>query len=263
MLHFTQDVIARSQTVPVVVDFWAPWCGPCRVLGPTIEALAAEAGGRWELVKVNTEEEPALAQRYQIMSIPAVKLFVRGEVVAEFAGALSRPQIEAWLEVHLPDPRRDQLVALIDALHHGDAPAAAQQALTTLVTTYPDLVEGRIKLAALETRTDPEAARARIADIRPGHKLAEAAEDIRRLADLMTCEAEDTPALAEKLITARQAWAAGQSDPALKHLIDAVMIDKSYGDDLPRRATLAIFRFLGEDHSLTKQYRPFFSMALY
>ena len=245
----------------MVVDFWAPWCGPCRVLGPVIEALAAEAGGRWELVKVNTEEAPAIAQQYQVMSIPEVKLFVRGEVVANFTGALSRSQIEAWLETHLPDPRKDQLAALLDALQHGDP--AAQAGLAAFVAAQPDLVEGRIKLAALETRTDPEGALARVADIRPGQKLAEEAEDVRTLADLMTCDLSGAPGLVDKLTTARAAWAAGDSGAALQALIDAVMVDKQFCAELPRRATVAIFRFLGEAHPLTRQYRPYFSMALY
>ncbi len=99
---FATDVIARSQTTPVVVDFWAPWCGPCKMLKPTIEKAAAEAGDRWKLVAVNVDDHGDLAQQYSIRSIPNVKLFHRGQVVAEFVGVKSESELKAWLDANLP-----------------------------------------------------------------------------------------------------------------------------------------------------------------
>ncbi|HEY6866409.1 MAG TPA: thioredoxin, partial [Candidatus Eisenbacteria bacterium] len=95
---FEQDVIAKSRTVPVLVDFWAEWCGPCRVLGPVLERLADQAQGRWVLAKLDTERFTDVASRYGIMSIPNVKLFVNGEVADEFVGALPEREVRAWLE---------------------------------------------------------------------------------------------------------------------------------------------------------------------
>lgn len=100
--RFQTQVVDKSHDKPVVVDFWAPWCGPCRALGPTIERLARESGGAWRLVKINTDAHPELMQRWGIRGIPAVKLFARGEVVAEFTGALPEPQLRRWLSEHLP-----------------------------------------------------------------------------------------------------------------------------------------------------------------
>ena len=109
-IDFQSEVIEASKTTPVLVDFWAEWCGPCVQLSPTLEKLAEEAGDSWTLLKVNTESQPELAAEYGIRSIPNVKLFVNGEISGEFIGALPEEEIKRWLESNIPDQGNEKKI---------------------------------------------------------------------------------------------------------------------------------------------------------
>src|SRR5436190_229581 len=122
---FQADVLEASRDKPVVVDFWAPWCGPCRMLGPVLEKLAATNDGSWTLAKVNTDENQEVARQYGIMSIPAVKLFIDGEVVDEFIGALPEPSVKEWLERAVPSESKARLSEAKAAIEAGESDRAA------------------------------------------------------------------------------------------------------------------------------------------
>ncbi len=267
---FEDAVLRRSHEIPVLVDFWAAWCGPCRMLGPVLEKLAGEAQDRWKLVKVDTERHPEVAQRYAIRSIPAVKLFVDGEAVAEFVGALPEPAIRQWLDQHLPGPGDGLYTEALRHLEEGRS-EKARAALERVLELDPNHARARITLAQLRLRDDPEAAReilAPVADDLAEHHRAEHLLHLIRLVEWARGKA-DPPGGAgidpEALELYRQgALAFAVDDPklALEKWIEVIQRDRSVDDDGARRACLALFELLGEDHEVTREMRRRFSMAL-
>jgi putative thioredoxin len=123
---FAREVLEASKTVPVVVDFWAPWCGPCRALGPTLDKVAQAFGGRVKLVKINSDENTELSEAFNVRSIPNVIAFKGGQAVAQFTGAIPEPQVSAFFGQLVPSPHEETLRAAEAALASGDAESAAE-----------------------------------------------------------------------------------------------------------------------------------------
>jgi putative thioredoxin len=260
--NFKRDVLDRSFEIPVVVDFWAPWCGPCRVLGPTIEQLADEQEGRWELVKLNTEDFPEVAEQYQVMSIPNVKLFRNGRPAAEFVGALPRKQIEQWLDQHIPSGEKLQLASILSQVRDFPDQHAAQ-VLETFVADNPGVAEGRVELAKHLVFEAPLRALTLLEDISLGHDRFDEAEDIRALAHFLDSPLQEDLPVARALREAREALKAAQPERGIEQIIQAVQTDKNFQEDLPRKTAIALFHLLGDQHPLTRAYRWKFDMALY
>src|SRR5512142_1504260 len=147
--QFDAAVVEESRRRPVVVDFWAPWCGPCRTLGPVLERLAAAGGGEWLLAKVNVDDDPGLAGRFGVQGIPAVKAFRGGEVVDEFVGALPEARVRSWLEGVVPGPA-DAAFAEAEARRQAGDEAAAREALSRVLALRPGHGGALLALAELE-----------------------------------------------------------------------------------------------------------------
>jgi putative thioredoxin len=263
---FSRDVIERSRTVPVLVDFWAAWCGPCRTLGPALESLEKKAGGTWVLAKVDTDKHQEVAARYGIKSIPAVKLFVDGKQTAEFVGALPERSVEQWLEKNLPDANAGALDEAASLLASGNV-AQARPILEKILSGAPGNEAATVMLARTFVAANPAEAERLVAhlDASSEHfQMVDAIRTVARMARITADPASLPPgAVRERYGAAAAALTARQYEDSLLGFIGIIREDRAYDDEGARKACIAIFKLLGDEHPLTGSYRREFSSALF
>jgi putative thioredoxin len=251
---FEREVIARSQEAPVVIDFWAPWCGPCRTLGPTLERLASEAKGAWVLAKVNVDENQRLAAMFRVQSIPAVKAVHNGKIVDEFVGALPEPQVRAWLKRFVPEPGGSLLEAAQELEASDPQGAAARYRL--LLGDEPENAAAMFSLGRLLLlQGEPEGLET-LRQVPAGDPFYARAQAALPLAELL--DSADRPAEGESETRYRQAARAaraGDYQAALDELLALVARDRAFRADGARKALLALFAALGDEHQLVPAYR--------
>lgn len=263
---FQKDVIQRSFQIPVVVDFWAEWCNPCRILGPTLERLATQANGRWALAKVDAEQDADLAMQYGVQGIPAVKLFVDGKVANEFVGALPEAAIVKWLHESLPSPLH-QKIKIVQELLTAEHLEKAEKMLREILAADPNYDDALILLATVRVFEDWEEAEQFVRRIPATSQYVHAANAIQTLASLLHL-AEHPRELPDGKGKDTYLAALGNLrnrnlDAALSQLVEVVRQDRRYHDDGARKACVALFVFLGAQHELTLKYRSELSSALY
>lgn len=265
---FEYDVLARSHEKPVVVDFWAPWCGPCRMLGPVLEKMAADPAFDFVLAKINVDENPNIAMRFRVQGIPAVKGFVNGEVAAEFVGAQPEPRVRQFIEKLIPDEVEtilNQAKGLL-AIHQW---AEAETVLHNLLAEHPAHPTAGYHLArALLGQARGCEALPYLQGVRDGAEHV-SAERLMVLANYLcrveTAEGDDNdlPPLEALYNHSAVLIKRGNMEAALDGLLEVLRQDKRYRDGEARRVILAVFELLGDGDELTQTYRRELAMVLF
>jgi putative thioredoxin len=277
MANFEQEVIAASMNTPVLVDFWAPWCGPCKSLGPILEKLELDYGGRFKLVKINSDDEQQLAGAFGIRSIPTCVLLIGGRPVDGFAGALPEGRVREFLDKHLPSD--DEMQAQADAeqaqdlMEEGDLQSAIDK-LAEALAADPGNDDARFDYVKLLIGTGqlPQAAQALAPTLAriPVPMRFEALKQWLAAFEFVTTDprgpwtveqfdaviAQNKRDFDARLAKARVLMAAGQWTEAMDELLEIIMRDKKWADELPRKTFVAILELLSPPKPKTASGTP-------
>jgi len=270
--QFEAEVIQRSHEVPVVVDFWAEWCAPCRTLGPMLEKAAERYDGGFELVKIDVDSNQALAQQMGVQGIPFVVAFSGGQAVDTFSGAIPQAQLDEWIAkfAQVPEDSGDERLQHAETLLDAGRDAEAEAALLEVLLEEPTNSQAGLLLAGLMIDAERNADALAVLDALPPSPDV---EQLKAVATLMSEDLGDIPSLQARLASnpsddeahiglSRAIAATGQYEPALEQLLAVVQRKGDHGDSA-REAMLQLFNLMGAEHPLVSVFRRRLASALF
>jgi putative thioredoxin len=263
---FEYEVIAYSKNKPVVVDFWADWCKPCKTLTPFLEKLTLEAAGVFRLAKVDVDESPNLALQYGVRSIPNVKAFRAGQVIAEFVGIQPESRIRDFLSALAPDEHElifEKATGLLSLGQYASAESAFRQFLAQS-PGHPGGLLGLLRSIIFQSRVEEAN---QLLPVFPASKEYPRAQALQPLLNALlkitnSPEFSDDPREAAYLNSLRLVKR-GNYEAAMDGLLDVIRQDKRFRQGEPRKIMLGIFELLGDDHPLTQSYRQELAQVLF
>lgn len=263
---FEYQVLAYSQHIPVVVDFWAEWCVPCRTLGPMLERLTLEAGGTFRLAKVNVDQNQNLSLRYNVRSIPAVKAFRDGKMVSEFVGMQPEPKLKEWLRALAPSSTDLLLEKGLSLISEGEW-VSSQEAFQEILKVNPDSAPAQFGLAKSKLAQGQVDEAQRILQSLPPSREFARAEALLPLTQALIRQQNgennhDQP-LEAAYQRALRLILRGNIPASLDGLLDILREDKYFRDGEVRQVILGLFELMGDENPVTRQYRQELASVLF
>lgn len=273
--RFQADVIDASMQQPVLVDFWAPWCGPCKTLGPMLEKLEQSYGGRFKLVKVDSDKEQQLAQHFRIRSIPTVYAFVGGRPVDQFQGALPEGKLREFIDKLMPNPADIELDAATAALDRGEQSVAVEHlkkaialepsndsarllyAQVLLADGEPAAAQGQLDVLSTAAKADPQVVEL-IAQVAAAVEAARPPTPHELLAKVAQAPAD----LSQRLALAEYYVGYKEWPEAFAQLLEIVQRDRAFQDDIGRRRMVEVFALASAQPQLVAEWRRRLGAAL-
>ena len=264
--RFDQDVIKRSNDLPVVVDFWATWCAPCLVIGPILDKLYKESDGKWELVKIDTDKHPALSAGYGVKGIPNIIMFINGKAVDSFYGAMPEKEIVKWLDRRIPRYSNPKYSEALDLHKRGDH-IEAQELLENILAEEPENLDVKVLLAETVLFTHPVYALELVFEIYDGDVLYLKAASIRTISRLLGVHASPISLAADPVkplyLKAIEKLKERDFDGAIATFIEVITKNRKYDGEGARKAIVAVFQLLGGQHPAVVAHRQVFNRSLH